>query len=666
MSYNPFYNIENTELMGYEYAWVNFVNYGKITQDIISKEILSSWNRCKEYGINPKSFVVPTAHGEIIEERPLNSSANELICVAMPIIKEIVHSFGDEDLHVLIADIDGTVVLDVASDNYKESVINGRKGMFFESINEKDIGTNSMTLALFHKASISVVGAQHYLQCLHKYAEYATPIYLNNEIIIGVICILVRTEEMSDYIMAMVTTAARAIENDLQLAESNKIIFGQNKEKQALLDNITDGVVYVDDGKISQFNERMEELTGYTKNELLGKKISTLKTSPSIKTIENMMKDNADDIRVIIEGRRDKHSCFLKKELVSEIDEGKEKSVWIFKVLDDIQMLADKINIHDVAYFTFNDIVGKAEKVIEAKELARRAALYETRVIIEGESGTGKEMYAQAIHNASPRKNGAFVAVDCGAIPRELFESEIFGYEEGAYTGARRGGNRGKFELAHKGTLFLDEINNISLEMQAKLLRVLQESKVVRLGGHVPFASNVQIIVATNIDISEEVKRGTFREDLFYRLNIVHIKLPSLRERKDDIPLLIDNYLHKRRTGEEKKINGIDDESLQILSQYSWPGNVRQLNNVLERMAIMSDDKILKKKCIPEEIYNEIYCGLDKSEIFGSEYSLEEMNARYIQAVVKKSSGKIQKSANVLGISRATVYKYLKIAEGIK
>jgi len=661
VSYNPFYNVENTQLMGYEYAWVNFVNKGEVTENILSEEILSSWSRCKEYGLNPKSFSVPRSPQGNSRLKELVQENKELIHVASPIIDGIVNSFGIEDLHVLVTDREGAVLMDVVSRSDSDTIERKRRrAMILDDASEKRIGTNSMALSLYLDKATSVIGAQHYLQCLHKYGEYAAPIHGLDGDTIGSIAIITRTEEMSDYIMAMVITAAKAVENDLLLADRSRVIKRQNVEKQSLLDNVTDGVVYVDEReRISQINLRMENLTGYSKEELIGKKIHFIKTVPALKSVEKQLSLLDEDVRIIMEGRKDKYHCFAKKKPVSG-EEDREKYVWIFTTIEDIQILADKINTKNTAYFTFANIVGHSEPILNAKEMAKKASIYETRAIIEGESGTGKEMFAQAIHNGGPRKTGSFVAVDCGAIPRELLESEIFGYEEGAYTGARRGGNRGKFELAHKGTLFLDEINNLSLEMQAKLLRVLQESKVTRLGGSQPIAANVQVIAASNMDIAEEVAKGTFREDLYYRLNIIHIKLPSLRERKEDIPLLIKDYIARRHGSLGKRIVGVDDESMKILCRYDWPGNVRQLNNVLERMAIMSERETLRKNCIPAEIMQAVEASSSALKKVFEVGTLEEHMAEYVLYTVQYYSGNIQRASQALQISRATVYKYLK------
>jgi transcriptional regulator with PAS, ATPase and Fis domain len=252
------------------------------------------------------------------------------------------------------------------------------------------------------------------------------------------------------------------------------------------------------------------------------------------------------------------------------------------------------------------------------------------------------------------------VAIDCGAIPRELLESELFGYEEGAFTGARKGGARGKFELANHGTLFLDEVGNLPLEMQAKLLRALQENQVVRIGGDKQIPFDAQVLVATNMDLAEAVEKGTFREDLYYRLAIMQIKVPALRERREDIPLFVERYIRANSRQMSKKITGVDPETMQVLMDYDWPGNVRQLYNVLERMMIMTETEVMTRDALPGELFAGQSSAPYAPDALAYTEPLEEMNRRYVRKVVEKNQGNIKKSAEILGISRATVYRYLE------
>jgi transcriptional regulator with PAS, ATPase and Fis domain len=331
-----------------------------------------------------------------------------------------------------------------------------------------------------------------------------------------------------------------------------------------------------------------------------------------------------------------------------------------FTKYEEIQVLADQMSQENRAFFTFDNIIGKSREMVDAVEMAQKAAEHNVRIIIEGESGTGKEMFAQAIHNCGTRKNGPFIAVDCGAIPRELLESELFGYAEGAYTGARKGGHRGKFEMAHGGTIFLDEISNMPIDMQQKLLRVLQENKIFKIGGYQPISVDVQVIAASNKDLSAEVEKGNFREDLLYRLNTVCVKLPALRDREGDIPILINHMIKNNNNNFNKITKKIDDKTISTLVRYDWPGNVRQLNNVIERMLLMAENDTLTEDLIPDEIRG--WTPRDDFRVPNPPQlgSLEDASAKYVKMVVDTCGGNIKKASELLEISRATVYRILE------
>lgn len=316
------------------------------------------------------------------------------------------------------------------------------------------------------------------------------------------------------------------------------------------------------------------------------------------------------------------------------------------------------------AKYTFDDIAGKEASIVDAIEKAKKAAFTPATVFLVGESGTGKEIFAHAIHNASDRKYNQFVRVNCAAIAQSILESELFGYEEGAFTGAKKGGKKGLFEEANRGTIFLDEISEISVETQAKLLRVLQEKEVVRVGGTKSISIDVRIIAATNANIEESVKQGKFRKDLYYRINMFPIKIPSLRDRKGDIELLARLFIKKFNQEYGRNIEGIKDDAIKALIEYDWPGNVRELENIIGRAIISMriNEKIIEKKHMPKFSFRE---QSDKLPIDGDLYdlgsgTLEEltqgMEKAYIAQVLKENSNNKTKTAKVLDISLRNLY----------
>lgn len=316
--------------------------------------------------------------------------------------------------------------------------------------------------------------------------------------------------------------------------------------------------------------------------------------------------------------------------------------------------------------FGLEGLVGKSSQMQGIYELIETVSQTDTTVLIYGESGTGKEMVANAIHLQSPRKNGPFIKVNCSALPETLLETELFGHERGAFTGAIRQ-RKGRFELANGGTLFLDEVGEIFLAVQVKLLRVLQERQFERVGGNETIFSDVRLICATQRDLKEEIRKGTFREDLYYRLNVVPILLPTLGERREDILLLADHFISKFSKKMGKEITGLSEESKALLLKYPFPGNIRELENMLERAIALIKGKVIQAEDLPEEV-----CGQTSviqalcEKIRGSKPLATAVNffeKEYIQGVLEKTKGKKGQAAELLGISRKTLWEKIKELE---
>jgi two-component system response regulator AtoC len=311
--------------------------------------------------------------------------------------------------------------------------------------------------------------------------------------------------------------------------------------------------------------------------------------------------------------------------------------------------------------YAFGNIVGKSPKMMEVFETVKKVADYKVSVLISGESGTGKEMIARSIHFNSPRSHQPLVTVNCGAIPETLLESELFGYEKGAFTDAKKE-KRGSFEMAHQGTIFLDEVGEMSLAAQVKFLRVLQEGEMKRLGSELPIKVDVRVIAATIKDLAKAVTEGKFREDLFYRLNVMPIHLPPLRERKEDIPLLVDHFIAKYNDQHHLATEGISEEALARLLEYSWPGNVRELENAIERAMILSQGKRIEAECLPSEVLGKRTPW--KKEIWPEEYSIKKasraMEEELIRKALEKTKGNRPQAARLLEISHPSLLSKIK------
>ncbi|MFC4737310.1 sigma-54 interaction domain-containing protein [Bacillus daqingensis] len=305
---------------------------------------------------------------------------------------------------------------------------------------------------------------------------------------------------------------------------------------------------------------------------------------------------------------------------------------------------------------TFENMVGESHAIQMMKSRARKASRTKATVMITGESGTGKEVFAKAIRNMSPRAKGPYVSINCAAIPDQLLEAELFGFEEGSFTGAKKGGQSGKFEQAHKGTLFLDEIGDMPLHMQTKILRVLEEESVVRVGGSRVIQLDVRIITATNQNLLKKVEEGTFRKDLYYRLNVIQLELPTLRERKEDIPALVQHYIPKLAYKHSLEQKTFTKEAMQKLRSYDWPGNIRELVNVLEQVLTLADGSAVEVHDLPHAVQ----AGADPEPKALLHEGQESREKSMIESVLEEAAGNKTKAAEKLGIHRTTLHKKIK------
>jgi DNA-binding NtrC family response regulator len=305
----------------------------------------------------------------------------------------------------------------------------------------------------------------------------------------------------------------------------------------------------------------------------------------------------------------------------------------------------------------FELVVGKSRAITQVLDVVRRVSPTESTILITGESGTGKELVAREIHRHSLRRNSSFVVVDCGALVETLFESELFGHVKGSFTGAHET-KHGRFEVAEGGTIFFDEISNIGLNIQAKLLRAIQEREINRIGSSKVIKIDVRILAATNEDLADAIRKGKFREDLFYRLSVVPIHLPPLRERKEDIPLLVDHFLEKYNKRAKKSISGISPRALKAMKEYDWPGNIRELENTIERAVVLARSDGID---IEDLMYHGISAGATVlGSISGKLQTLEDMEKEYIKAVLRAQNGNRTRTAEVLGIDRKTLWAKIR------
>jgi PAS domain S-box-containing protein len=455
-------------------------------------------------------------------------------------------------------------------------------------------------------------------------------------------------------------------ERTKELTTSNQALMLQERLLMDIISNMSDGVIIISrQGEIEFINQTLKVMLGKTRADIK-EQLSFEMLVADNKNLERMLtKKQAfrdEEVSLAMEGR---DMQFLATGTPIEGPDGRvNKIILVLKPLAEVHRLVNRYSSFQ-ARFHFDDILTCSEIMEDTIELAKAASRNKSTILIQGESGTGKEMFAQSIHNQSKFADGPFIAVNCGAIPRELVGSELFGYVEGAFTGARKGGSPGKFELAQGGTLFLDEIGDMPLEQQAALLRVLQEKQVSRLGSSKAIPVNVRVICATNRDLYNEVQKGTIRKDLYFRLNVISLRIPPLRERPEDIDLLLKHFLIQGDPEWLEHTPTIDPAVWKLLKNYPWPGNVRELQNFAERIQFAVSDYSIKLEDLPYEIQTlhekeTVRPIMSMPAYLNIKQQLAEVEAQQIKALLLQFNGNVSRVAEALGVSRRTVDRRIK------
>lgn len=442
-----------------------------------------------------------------------------------------------------------------------------------------------------------------------------------------------------------------------------------------ILEISEDGFLIVDhNGIIIDINDAYCKFLELNQKDIIGKYVLEIIKNSKLPEILKTKAIDKDVIHKLVEGQapnREKY-VFVTRAAVTDENEDIVAAVGQIKFSAKTMKLADKLHTLDAelqyykkelqriagSTYAFDNMIGEDPNFMQVKKMAEKSANNDFSILITGETGTGKEVFANALHYASNRRNKTFIRMNCAAIPSELLESELFGHVEGSFTGAKKGGKKGKFELADGGTIFLDEIGDMPLSMQAKILRVLQEKEIEKVGGEKTIPVDVRVISATNHNLEEKVKNNTFREDLYYRLNVINIKIPALRERPADIKLFIDYFLDELNDKYNSHIQ-ISKEALKTLYKYNWPGNIRELKNAVERSYALVDGDIIHNSHLPANILVRSNLNIPTASGKSLEALLEEIEKEILLNTIKENDYNYKRTAEKLDIHRSTLYKKL-------
>lgn len=625
---------------------------GRLAKDKAKDYIIRSHERCKDMGIElDRIYSKKIIFGDELQRKL--EVKRELSITAEPFINQLYNFVKGSNFFLMLTDEEGCILSvigdeDILSEAFSFKMIPGAY------MDEENIGTNAMGTSLAEGKPVQLSGDEHFIKAYHRWTCSGTPIRDFDSKIIGSLDLTGYSENVHSHTLGMVVAAANAIEKMLYIKKCNEDLKMSKLYTETIIDSIPSGILTVDlDGNIKSISSYVTKMFGFHKAEMKKMKIWNLFEGWEIVKDALCSQNTFLDEDVFVNSRRNKLRFNLSAYPLYDNKQNVKNIILAFREVKKVRKLANKI-MGRHAIYTFDKIIGKNKEFLQTIEFAKKVADSKSTILIMGESGTGKEIFAQAIHNFSERQEEPFVALNCGAIPKNLIESELYGYEEGAFTGAKRGGHPGKFEIADGGTIFLDEIGEMPLDMQTRLLRVIEESTVNRIGSTDEICVDVRIIAATNKDLTEEVMKGNFRKDLYYRLNVLPLRLPSLRQRKEDIPLLIEYFMNRISKRLNKKKVDIADEYMNQLIQYEWRGNVRELENFIELVINTEYVPIeIGKKEMEIDVKNIITKTEDEC------YKMEHVEKEHIIKILKICGGNITAASKKLGIGRNTLYRKL-------
>ena len=635
--------------------WRKFIQgRNDIDTSVVPKDVLDAWIRCRAFGLDPfklpkKKILTGNDFDRLIKRN------QDFINVSMPFLQNLYQFLKGSGFNVVLFDREG-YLLEIMGDHDRIELMQQADGVVGALWNEQTAGQNVSGTIVEVKKPIQIFGSQHYIRDYHGETGSGSPIFSPDGVLLGGITLNARNFRVNPHTLGMAVAAAYAVENELRMmnafAESQKAY----RYQQTVIASIREAMIAVDNfGVISLINDPAKKLIAMPYKRIEGNALKRVMAKENVmlfSLIENSDVIIDKEVQIFANHKWNDYTLTINP-IISDGGHAIGKII-ILNELKRAKTMATKL-IGARATYHFKDICGKNPRFLVTMEQAKTVAQNNSNVLLLGKSGTGKDIFAQAIHNASRRKNGPYIVINCAAIPRDLIASELFGYEEGAFTGSRRGGSQGKFELADGGTIFLDEIAEMSLDLQSALLRVLEDKSITRIGSDHTRKVDVRILAATNKNLRDEVEKGNFREDLFYRLNVFSIEMLPLCERADDIRPLARWFIKKQEQATGKQIRQIDDKILAAFENYAWPGNIRELQNVIERMMNFVRGNELTCDLLPREITNSRKMPVNINDLESPEESEKSILLKMVELNFPKTE-----MADKLKISRATLYRKFK------
>ncbi|HQA49377.1 MAG TPA: sigma 54-interacting transcriptional regulator [Syntrophomonadaceae bacterium] len=624
--------------------------------DIVRPDVLESWRRCYDYGLDYNVY----NYGPVLDKLTLQEKMHQkdlLLKAADPYICQLEAMLSDAI--ILLSDEEGAM-LRVIEGNEMLRKQNERFNLVPGSVwNESTVGTCAHCISLIQGTPMQICGPEHYFEKYEEISCSSAPIFDINYNLAGSLCVVTSSfSKQSSQSLGLVVSMAWAVQNQFQIALHNDLFNLTLQKTDSALMAINKSGIITKANLVAQqmFVEITQDLIGTHVDQILGEQ-------PLIKSVLESGKP-IEDAEIEIDRLNQRVVVSFAKPLNDYCGNNLGCIVALKRInrIKNRETRRDGLNTR----FTFDKIIGSSPPIKKVIEIARKFAHLDANILIQGESGTGKEMFAQAIHHES-RSSGPFVAVNCGAIPANLIESELFGYEGGSFTGAERRGRAGKLELADGGTLFLDEIGDMPLELQPVLLRVLEEKRLMRIGGNRYIPVNFRLITATNKNLYEQVENNQFRQDLYYRLKVLQIDIPPLRDRSSDI-LELANYFIRVIAQKQLIVPPVlSDLATIYLLNYHWPGNVRQLENSMLYAVNVCEDNIIRPEDLPQEITSGIDLNLPVNT--GTQLhmaqpltnlSMKDMERIMITQALEQTKYNVSEAAVLLGMSRSTLYRKIK------